>query len=298
MSSGMQCSRCGSTIMPGAAFCANCGLVATGGGAAAVMAARQKNVIWTIGAILAAVLAVFLALLATGVLRFGAALPQTAIRAPAEAPDGSLRVAAKPDEPVLKAGDKQITMPPEVRAWLEHLERMERKKNRIHEDMTNEAKIMERMLSGSSGIDSVDVGTILDPEKGMPDPRMNVSEMFQEMAQPWRDLRREFLNTGPPMPAECRPLANAFAGGLAAIPEQIESLESVMSGFDPANPEVRAEAKSATDSARKVGREHKRPVDAEFAEADVLLANICRKYSTEKWFDINTGTLRGSPFGR
>lgn len=259
---------------------------------------RSRALAWALAAICASLIAVFAGLFASGVLRFTSPPPGPAVRSRALVADSGLRAPARLPEATVRAPAEQTQMPPDVRAWLEHLARIEKKKNALHEDMANEAKIMEKMLSGLGGIENLDVATILDPQAGMPDPRQNVAKMFREMAQPWRDLRAEFVNTGPPVPAECKPLANAFESGLAAIPEQIELLEQTLGGFDPAEPEVRKAAKGATDSARKVGKENKRSIDASFASADVLLGSIFRKYDTPKWFDIQTGTLSGSAFAR
>lgn len=247
------------------------------------------------GGIAAGALAVLIGLYAAGVLRFGAMGPRGDLRAPATPVASALTDVAKPPSAPVQAPAVNITMPDAVRKWLEHLERIEKKKNELHQRQADEAVAMIPAIKGG-GLDLDTLKQILDPDSGMPDPRNKVDEMLRSMAAPWRDLRMEFLETGPPMPAECAPLAKRFEEGLTAVPDEMDAIRKLLTGFDPASESVRSDAADSQAKLRGIDKTHKGAVDNEFLAADSLLSQICDKYRTRKWFGIDGGTLRGSPF--
>ena len=98
-------------------------------------------------------------------------------------------------------------MPADVRAWLEHLERIERKKNELHGKAVDEVLLTTSILQGAGGLGSIeDVDTITNPDAGMVDRRGDVTDMTARLTKPFSDLKEEFLTTGPPCPRECGPI--------------------------------------------------------------------------------------------
>jgi hypothetical protein len=279
----------------GATFCLQCGqMYAAAGPGGALVARKGRNAALVSLGVVAAVLAAFAGLSASGLLRFGEMPAQGNLQAPGAQEDSGLtRRADEPDQ-TLAATDTKITMPADVRAWLEHLERIEKKKNAIHIDQSDNAKLSARMLEGAGGLTSVeDVNTFTDPDASVPDLRVDVTKMFDEMKEPWLALRKEFLN-GPRVPAECTALAQSYESGLVSIPGSIDELTAILKSFNPTDTNARKEADSARSSARNVGQTHRANVDRSFIKADDQLEAICRKYETKKWFDIHSGTLGGS----
>ena len=294
----MNCTRCGTALAPGATFCMQCGQMfgVTLGGAAAVPIDAKRNLLpFAVGAV-AALVAVLGGLMASGLLRFGSGPSEAVLRVPAKPPPSVL--AKRDDAPEPGLAKTGIKMPDDVRAWLEHLERIEKKKNELHAEQLSDASVTKMMLEGASGLTVEDVGTFSDPDASVPDPRASIEKTIKGMAEPWRDLEKEFMTTGPRIPSECQPLASAYDRALTDIPSWIDEISGMMMGFDPTAPNPQANVKDARAKGRDIKGQHKLSVDASLANSDRMLADICRKYETAKWFDINTGTLAGSPLGR
>lgn len=245
-----------------------------------------------VAAVVVAAIGVVMGLGAAGVLQLGALVPRTEVQAAGESTPAPIAMAGRPEDvPVREAAR---VMPSDVRAWLEHLERMEKKKNELHERQANEARALASSLTGG-GLNLQDVDSILDPGAGMPDPRNIVDELIDKIAPPWVDLRKEFLETGPPMPLECKPIATQFETGISQMVSKVEQIRDIMNAFDPASVSATSEAGEKQTELGAMKRDHKQVVDNAFKATDDLLAQICRKYQARKWFDIDQGVLGGSP---
>ncbi|MFY9235038.1 MAG: hypothetical protein WAO58_11335 [Fimbriimonadaceae bacterium] len=282
----------------GSAFCQNCGqMSALAAGAVGTIPVAKSKTLLTIAAIAAAIAGVILGLTAAGLLRFGSFVPRGEIRAPAEPSGTAIAKADKPSDAPIRAPAQGPNMPAAVRAWLEHLERMEIKKNKLHEAQANELKALASSMS-AGGLTPEGVDTILDPGSGMPDPRNIVDEMIQGIGPPWEALRREFLTTGPPMPAECAPIAKRFEDGLTQVVSKVEQIRDLMNAFNPSSGTATADAGKSQGELGAVKKDHKTVVDNAFKAADGLVGQICAKYNTPKWFEIDEGALGGGGFMR
>lgn len=293
----------------GATFCLQCGqMYATVGPTGALVAKKQRNAVLLSIAVVITVLAAFAGMAASGLIKIGGAAPPPGLSAKAGATDSMLtRPGDEPEAMLTRPAEEKapalvesgpISMPADVRAWLEHLERIEKKKNDLHVDQSDTAKMAAKMLEGAGGITSIeDVNTLTDPDAAMPDMRGDVTAMFEELKQPWVALRAEFQR-GPRVPAECAGLAATYSAALANIPSTIDQLTGIVSGFNPQDSNAQSLAERARSAARGVGRNHKGSVDGSFSQADELLETICEKYNTRKWFDIHSGRLGGGGFVR
>src|SRR5688572_13383469 len=137
----MNCPRCGSGIPAGATFCLQCGqmFVAAAGGATALPVVAKRNILPFVLGALGAVIAVFGGLWASGLLSFGNTPPETVLRVPAKEQSVGLARRGEQQEPsIARAG---VRMPDDVRAWLEHLERIEKKKNDLHAEQLSDATV-------------------------------------------------------------------------------------------------------------------------------------------------------------
>lgn len=290
----MQCPKCGSVLNPGATFCTNCGqLFAVTSAGAVAIGAKKPVALWVLAGI-GGLLALTFGMAAVGILRVPGLTPAHAVRMHGDS-GVALKAPAKEPAPAVVVPSEGDTMPDDVRAWLEHLRRIEEKKNALHRDQSDSSLLMGKMLEGMNGLSSVeDVRTLSDPDAGMPDPRGKVEDFFEQLAAPWRSLRTEFLTTGPKCPKECEPIRDAYADALTGIPEKIAELTNLVHSFNPSSDDAQSQAQSARSEARQIGAGHKAGIDANFSATDRKVAEICQKYNTKKWFDINSGDLGGN----
>src|SRR5262249_14455698 len=131
----MVCPRCGAKNPEGAAFCMQCGqaiaVAADGAHAAAIpLLSAERKPAWPWVARALALLAMLLLLLANG-----RALQLVAKSAPA----ASLQVAAK--------APPEVKMPQDVLDWLEHLRKIEVRKNELSIKQEADMKTFEVMLN-------------------------------------------------------------------------------------------------------------------------------------------------------
>lgn len=243
--------------------------------------AEAKKKAWIfalIGAL--AVLALFGGLFASGALRFGAKQePMAVLPATGKAPPPALAATGKAPPPQLQVQGKKVYMPDDVRAWLEHLERIEKRRM----DMSHEqvAKAMEMLVALQAGGTMEMLNGLLEEASGgeevkTPGPVKETMGAAQSIRDKWRQLTTDF-NSMPP-PAECVPTRNEYDVTLRETGAMIGDIIGAVEGS--------TENRDAALAALMKMRGKSTGIDKSAVKTDDLVQGICDKYETRKWFKI------------
>jgi hypothetical protein len=278
----MQCPRCGKAIANGAAFCPHCGQFlaapAYGGVALAVPSAKKNTTAWAIAGTLLAVLILFFGLKAAGILQFGTKVAGDSLANKGQPAPDSLAQRAAPDPAALEQqGTKGPGMPDDVRKYLEHVERIEKKKNELAARMIAEMQVFKDKLGtfgGAEGLMNHDEDLGGDGQK----PDKETKDTFGDVKSRWEDLVNEFKSVPPPKP--CVDLRDDYYRALSAIPGFAGDLSDVLNdlGTDPAGALQKVKGMQDTSS---------NSIDRYFGQSDTDVSTICNEYSTQKWFTIS-----------
>ena len=243
---------------------------------------QSKKLTWiAVGTALAMILALFFGLQATGLLQIGAKSPKVAaLRAEGKADTLPLLQAegSVPGGQSLGATATPISMPAEIRRWLEHLEKIEKRKNDLSmRQLSQMAVLMKQMqLTGPAmGI----LKELEGEEGGDLGPSSTAKESFDSLRPEWNQLIVDFRALAPP--DECRPIADDYFRAISEIPGMNSDLASVLAG-------VEADPAKALESAMRLQNTSANVIDKNLGSADSRVGDICRKYETRKWFEIKT----------
>jgi len=273
--------NCGQALAPASA-------PAAAGSAALPMPRRNSAVWWALGGVVA-VGALLAGLQAFGILGLSGPKKGDPVLARDQSPAASVlqRPGSSP-APVLPRD--QVSMPADVRAWLEHLERIEKAKQELQQEQADELMISMRSIDSlvsGFGLDGLlNEETTGDPEAGI-ESFMPIEKMMGQ----WKDLRKRFNEEGPPVPEECRALRDHYDGVLMQVPGIMKDIGAIAGNvFDPAKSQK-------VKDLREVQREHRQYIDEPLRASDRLLGEICDRYDTRKWFEIKVdgGGLMGLP---
>ncbi len=172
------------------------------------------------------------------------------------------------------------TMPADVRAWLEHLERIERKRGELSRQGVAKILVMSSAIQGGGAELQALKGfadAASDPDAPDPkSPAQGVGETAEEMQAAWAALQREYDAAAPP--AACRPLANGYRNALRETGAMIGDLTAAIAGAsaDPQAAVAKLEGMKGS-SAR---------IDGYGKASDAELGRICDEYETRKWFSV------------
>lgn len=294
----MYCIRCGSPLQPGANFCNACGAptaqaearptFAPGGAAYNPnQGLKTPNRALPLLALIAGIILVFiLGLYASG------ALKQTASEG-----EEILASRARPGPPTLKATDQApAPMPPAIREWLEHLRRIEERKNSLNAKQVAQLKIFMakfQALGPAAGLLN-DSG---DPED-QTNPEVPVKEQIQDLQGPWRTLIKDFQAVPPPV--ECQPLADEYYAALNEVPAMMGDIQEIVNAVSQSAGGSTDNAQDALTKAYSTQGTSHETIDTHFLNADSKLGEVCRHYNTDKWFaispDIGGGGMLGAGF--
>lgn len=267
----------------------HCGSPLRGAAPGTVPAANRAWGWWGagIGALAAGLLAAILAL--SGVLGLGAGRPEPVLVARGSNETPPLLEKHGEAPPSLLADDtERIEMPADVRAWLEHLERIEKEKVVIHEDQAIE---MMGMMGSIQQQVLGKIGDLADPDSdAVPAAKADEILPIEDLKKPWIELRRKF-NDGPPVPEECRALRDRYDDALMQVPGAMADIVDIAGNlFDPEKgPRIR--------ELRDLQRKHKQYIDEPMRQADREVGAICSKYRTRKWFSISPDVSLGGALG-
>ncbi len=305
----MNCPRCGKPVQPGGSFCMHCGQMLTPGtprtapqatGIPAYSPAqplvmpdtRRRNTILAVVTGVLILIALLLGLNAAGILHLGGKSDaQKALQATGSSPANILQAKGTGPDPSLKAMKK--TMPDDIYNWLNHLARIEKKKQALTNKELLQARELQGELQGAGGLTSAkDVDNLSDPDYNSFPSIDKATAMIKELQPDWIALKQEFESVPPPM--ECKPIAEQYSIALGNIIDTFSSIEQLIGGVSLTD---QAQMKSSTDQARAIGHDHRRGIDGSFEKTDSLVQDVCDKYETKKWFKIDAHGGTGGILG-
>jgi len=231
--------------------------------------ADTRRATWIGAGIAAAALGVALVgLNAAGILRFTAKGPDPSLRATGEKAPVALR-------------SPEVMMPDDIRAWLEHLERIEKERVSLAKEQVRMLMIDASEFQSTAYADSLKALLGEDPESTeIPpeyDSKKKATQIVDSVRPAWKALAEEFEAFPPP--DECQPIAAKYSQVLretgAVTGDIIDTMQEF--GGDP----------SATiDKLQGIMKSHTNQIDKPAIEVDHGVQDICDKYNTRKWFDI------------
>lgn len=254
---------------------------------------RKRNTWMAVGVSAVILLLLFVGLKASGVLNVGSKAPDNAVlNARGAGPDDSLLQSRGNDgNPSLQAS--RVTMPDDIRNWLEHLARIEKKKQALTGKQLEQARELQGQLQGASGLTTPeDVEKMSDPDYNSFPTIEKAAAMIHELQPDWIALQKEFESVKPP--AECKPIADRYDSGFDGMIDTFASIEKLVSGVDLTS---QNQMKNQVSKARSVGRDSRLDVDGSFEKTDDMVQAICDKYQTRKWFKIDAHGGSGGLLG-
>jgi hypothetical protein len=249
---------------------------------------------WIVGAACLALLAALFMFGRGGAFRLFGGPPGPAVKAEQPVPGAALRDDSQAPPPALRSEskpgvvleDRQRTMPAEVRAWLEHLERCERQRFETANAQIASSLVSLSGLKSLGGAAEILRGLFGDDSDAEPaPPTQGVLDDSARFESEWAALKQEFASLEPP--AECVPIRNAYARTLAETGGMIAEIAGIVSSAS-ADPQAAVAALSklqGTSSSR---------IDVAAVETDRGVADVCRRYDTAKWFSIRADVGGGA----
>lgn len=191
----------------------------------------------------------------------------------------------------------RATMPQDIYDWLDHLRQTEDKKNELSREQTSKVMIEMTKLNGLGGAyGSLDNNDNLDPDK-LQDPKERLGEKLGDLRDPWRDLIKYFESVPPP--AECVDLARTYDQALDEVSGEMGDLGDALGNSGGSDPQ------DMITKLQKLEGQSTGTIDKYFSVSDDMVANLCNKYNTTKWFKIQAdpgssmtsgmGSLSGIP---
>lgn len=238
-------------------------------------AQRRRNRAAVGGAALLALVAAFFGLRATGLLKIGASQPDGGnLKLHASAGPAALEKPGAISPAPLEKPATVITMPDDIRKWLEHLHQCELKRVAVTTSALNQAMVEKEKLSVNGGADAVQdaLNGIDDPNSELHSPVDSLAAMIKKMHDDMADLQKLFDSY--PAPDECQPIQAAYD---QAVGEERDELGDLADHLAANDMEKIQSMKGMSNSG----------IDAAGAKTDRLVGEICDKYNTKKWFSIN-----------
>lgn len=203
-------------------------------------------------------------LFATGVLQLRGNPPQAAITQQGTVPP-----------PITAKGPKQ--MPDDVRAWLEHLERIERKRVALAQKQLAQVLVVGTQLKGT-GIADILGSMLSDGEESTTPPEIEKAQStIADVRKPWAELADEF-NTLPPPPG-CQEVAVAYDQTLRETGATVGDIQDVVTN-------AMADPQAAIEKLQAIRGSHTSSIDDAATRTDKGVQAICDAYDTRKWFSI------------
>jgi hypothetical protein len=313
----MHCPRCGKATPQGAAFCMHCGQPVAAPPTTAWQPASTaattlgghgaKRLVAAVAVTLLAAAGIVLGLGAAGVLKLQGIWEKPSTLAsegfserPSVLPVNSqgarpllLPAEGQGGRPILPSGGEVKVMPADVRRWLEHLERIE--KRRVSLTQTHLAGAMATMMTLQLGGSSAELDALLqgdldgfDPGKTPPAIEKTEGDL-SSMRREWATLTLDFNSLAPPR--ECVPIRNSYD---QAVRETGGMILDILGALQRSSDDREGALKTL------MGMKGKSDVriGVPAGEADGLVEEICRKYDTRKWFNIARDIGGGGMMGR
>lgn len=172
-------------------------------------------------------------------------------------------------------------MPKDVRDWLEHLERIE--KRRVSLATKNLGQLAASLPTAALGM-SVDDFRKMAEEDPVDSPirkqapaLSNVASDSEKIRASWRSLTAEFA--GFPPPDECRPLSLEYD-------QVLRETGAMVGDILGATEKAGENPQEALATLFGMMRKSSKRIDDHASQSDAMVQRICDKYDTRKWFDI------------
>lgn len=180
---------------------------------------------------------------------------------------------------------EKISMPPEILAYLQHVERTEAMRVKIAREQLSSLMVDLTMVKGAGA--SLDaLKDLADPEstgEEKPSPREHVGRSAAQKREDWNRLTDSFVAVSPP--AECIKLRDDYN---VALRETGAMFGQVMDALEQASTSPEA----ALTALQEMQNTSAPRIDQFAKDADRIIREICDKYLTRKWFDV-TGDVGG-----
>jgi hypothetical protein len=212
-------------------------------------------------------------------------------------PSGPLNIVANNAGPVLETpATAPAGMPPDVRAWLEHLHQTEIKRVDTTKDMLGDAVVEQAKQGVVGGVDSMQdiLNGIDDPNSETTPPTAALERMVKGMHDKYALLIDYFDGPNPPCPEECQPIKAAYDHVLNETTGELGDLADDLSVGDMASTnDMAAKAKKLEGTKGQSSGQ----IDAYGSKTDRLVGEICAKYNTAKWFEVSADISAGGALG-
>ncbi|MFQ3676555.1 MAG: hypothetical protein SNJ74_01250 [Fimbriimonadaceae bacterium] len=246
---------------------------------------KSKTPWIVLGVALALAIGTILGLTAVGVLGLGGKRAETpALQAQGAQPNEPiLQVPGNTAPPVLPRETVRRVMPDDVRAWLEHLEKIERMRV---------STAQSQIASAATMLTALRLGGTLEQMQGLLDaandpldtptptraPAVAKAEAtLGQFEAAWNDIVRQFELFPPPNP--CVPIRNAYDRVLRETRTMIlDIFGAIKRSEEDSQAALQSLMAMQGQSARRIGEPAR--------QADELVAEICAFYETRKWFNI------------
>ncbi len=197
-------------------------------------------------------------------LLIGAAAPKNqALAVPAMGTPNAVALPQRATPPTVAAVSER--MPEDVRKWLEHMKRVDEKRERFNREFA------QTLLKS---IGKLRPGAFIEESEADADRARRSGEAGQIVASVdtfFSDLTREFQNLAPP--AECRPIAGKYSSILLETRNILTEVVSGINGGDTASLE------------KLQGTSYKR-IDASAAETNDHIGALCSKYRESNKYSV------------
>lgn len=304
----MNCVRCGKPISQGAAFCMHCGAPSptpqatvqaadprTGPHAAVNIPSgsvsqafniqrKRNNIILAICAAVAGLLGIFFGLRAAGLLQLGQKTGVPVLTAKGSNGNAVMQQVASGGPAVTQQKEQIISMPDDIREWLEHLRKTEEKRVHLTQGQLTDALVEKTKGSIAGGADAVQAlaNGIDDPNSEMKPPTEGLARLLKKMHDDCVGLTEHFDSVKPP--EECVPIRNAYDQALNETSGELGDIADHLAAGD-------------IDRLLKMKGQSKANIDSPAKTTDRLVGEICEKYHTRRWFSIQSDIGTSGLFG-
>ena len=179
-------------------------------------------------------------------------------------------------------------MPPEILRWLEHLERIERKRGKLASEGLAGFMVLAQSAQFGTDLKGLEGLASGDPEANMPQSAADtLNHSSAETKSQWLALHREFDSLPPP--PECQTIADSYAH---ALDETGAMITDVMDQLNVAKDDPQKALQSLYGM-----KNQSTAIDQYGNETDRKVGDICDKYDTRKWFSISSDFGNSSILG-
>jgi hypothetical protein len=256
----------------------------------------RKTTLMAVGVAVLVLILAFFGLQAAGVLQLGGSDGSRAsLSAKGSNGDNSLlKVRGAGGGPVLDKtakNQKPAEMPQDVWDWLEHLRRIEARKNELHLRQVSDLKKFQLMI-GTLGPAIGELDPYDQTGGTGKEPTDVAATKFNDLRPEWRQLIADFQSVPPP--EECKPIANDFFRAINEIPGMTGDIMDVLNNVSSGS----ADPSAMLAEASKLRNKSYDNIDVYLISTDKRVQDICDKYNKKKWFNIKTDVAGSGMLGK